>query len=101
MTGFLKPWGQYPRTLSTDQSECSRSVERDFCPHGLKSPQSRNVGACSPTFFFVVVRVDAVHTHHHKKIYCPRRGREKPKRRLLRSPYAAIGTTCIDCASVL
>jgi len=40
-------------------------------PGSFKSPQRRAIGACGPNEMFVVVRADAVRTHHHKKIPVP------------------------------
>src|SRR5262249_45457496 len=43
VTGLFKPWRQYPLTLSMDQRGCSRSIERDFCPHGKNETHPWNL----------------------------------------------------------
>src|SRR5712691_3927402 len=56
----------------------------------LKSPQIRNVGGLQPHIIFCGGACGLRPHAPPQKIDCPRRGHEKPKRRLLRSPGAYV-----------
>src|SRR6266567_4160561 len=58
-------------------------------PGLLESPQSRTIGGCKPPMIFCCGACGRSPHAPQQKMYCPRRGREKAKRQLVRSPVSA------------